>query len=148
MRVRRDLGDFQTPSELVAEVLDTPGPIGVRWPRVLELTCGRGHFIGGMLALSQPPREIQAIEIQAAHCQSARSLSIDHGPLGARVEITRADLFDLDLKPDLNWCEPGPLLVIGNPPRVTNSELGSLPQTLSTPNHPLEGGKSPGRKDR
>src|SRR5271166_1960109 len=110
MRVRRDLGDFQTPSELVAEVLDTLGPIGVRWPRVLEPTCGRGHFIGGMLALSQPPREILAIEIQEAHCQSARSLSIDRGPLGARVEVTHADLFDLDLKRDLDWREPGPLL--------------------------------------
>jgi hypothetical protein len=58
IRVRRDLGDFQTPSELVAEVLDTLGPIGVRWPRVLEPTCGRGHFIGGLLALAEPPREI------------------------------------------------------------------------------------------
>jgi hypothetical protein len=126
MPVRRDLGDFQTPSELVAEVLETLGPIGARWPRVLEPTCGRGHFINGMLALSKPPREILAVEIQESHCRSARSLSIDRGPNGSRVEITHADLFDLDLKRDLNWLEGGPLLVIGNPPWVTNSELGTL----------------------
>ena len=44
MPVRRDLGDFQTPSELVAEVLETLGPIGPRaglvsWSRlVVEAT--------------------------------------------------------------------------------------------------------------
>jgi hypothetical protein len=137
--VRRDLGDFQTPSELVAEVLDTLGPIGVRWPRVLEPTCGRGHFIGSLLGLSNPPREIQAIEIQEAHCQAARSLSIGHNPAGAHIQITRADLFDLDLNRDLNWREPGPLLVIGNPPWVTNSELGALGSSSRPPRRNLKG---------
>ena len=55
--MRRDLGDFQTPPELVAEVLEAVGPIGGRWPRVLEPTCGRGHFIAGLLARSNPPRK-------------------------------------------------------------------------------------------
>ena len=71
--MRRDLGDFQTPPGLVAAVLETLGPIGSRWPRVLEPTCGRGHFIGGLLAHSDPPREIQAIEIQQSHHRAARS---------------------------------------------------------------------------
>jgi len=32
----------------------------------------------------------------------------------------------LDLQQDLSWKTSGPLLVIGNPPWITNSELGSL----------------------
>ena len=48
------------------------------------------------------------------------------------MSIKRRDLFDLDLKRDLRWREQGPLLVIGNPPWVTNSELG----TLASPNRP------------
>ncbi len=42
------------------------------------------------------------------------------------VELTHADLFSLDLSRDLHWRGQGPLLVIGNPPWVTNSELGRL----------------------
>jgi hypothetical protein len=137
--VRRDLGDFQTPAGLVAEVLETLGPIGARWPRVLEPTCGLGHFIGGMLALATPPREILAVEIQEAHCHVARSLSDDLAPRCARVEITHADLFDLDLKRDLKWRESGPLLVIGNPPWITNSELGSLGSTGGPPRRNIKG---------
>jgi hypothetical protein len=38
----------------------------------------------------------------------------------------QANLFDLDLRKDLKWQEKGPLLVIGNPPWVTNAEIGGL----------------------
>src|SRR5205823_12751744 len=40
--------------------------------------------------------------------------------------IKQANLFDLDLHKDLQWSTTGPLLVVGNPPWVTNSELGLL----------------------
>ena len=53
--MRRDLGDFQTPPELAAAVLECLGPIGRRWPRVLEPTCGQGHFIAALLAQTSPP---------------------------------------------------------------------------------------------
>ena len=124
--MRRDLGDFQTPPELVAEVLDALGPIGERWPRVLEPTCGRGHFVSGLLALSAPPREIQAVEIQDAHFQAARAIATAESTNGVQVRITRANLFDMHLGRDLVWREQGPLLVVGNPPWVTNAELGTL----------------------
>src|SRR5690242_3428502 len=71
---RRDLGDFQTPPALVAAVLDALGPIGRCWPRVLEPSCGRGHFLAGLLDGDEPPREIQAIEIQEAHATAAREV--------------------------------------------------------------------------
>jgi len=137
--VRRDLGDFQTPSELVTAVLETLGPIGLRWPRVLEPTCGRGNFVGGLLAQTAPPREIQAIEIQQDHCQAARALSLEGRLPGVRVRITHRDLFDLDLERDLSWSEQGPLLVIGNPPWVTSSELGRLNSKSGPPKRNLKG---------
>jgi hypothetical protein len=100
-------------------VLDALGPIGRRWPRVLEPTCGRGHFLAGLLGRPEPPREIKAIEIQADLAASAR------GVVG-ETAVTHANLFDLDLRRDLCWRESGPLLVLGNPPWVTNAELGVL----------------------
>jgi hypothetical protein len=126
--LRRDLGDFQTPPALVAEVLDALGPVGRRWPRVLEPSCGRGHFLAGLVCLADPPREVIGIEIQEDHCRAAREAVAG----SSRVEVIHASLFGLDLRRDLPWRDEGPLLVVGNPPWVTNAELGSL----GSGNHP------------
>lgn len=120
----RDLGDFQTPPSLVASVLDCLGPIGNRWTRVLEPTCGRGNFVRGLLRSPVPPSEIQAVELQGSHFEAARKiLEETHA---TRVLVRKANIFDLNLGRDLQWSDTGPLLVIGNPPWVTNSELGVL----------------------
>jgi hypothetical protein len=137
--VRRDLGDFQTPPELVDAVLETLGPIGVRWPRVLEPTCGRGNFLAGLLRNASPPREIQAIEIQPAHCLAAEACVGSLIDFGLRVSIACADLFRLDLGRDLNWQEHGPLLVVGNPPWVTSAELGRLAEAHVPPKANIKG---------
>src|SRR4051794_11246788 len=121
-----DLGDFQTPPALVAAVLDRLGPVGSRWPRVLEPTCGRGNFLAGLLALDPPPREIHGGEIQAGHLADARD-AVRDAPDSVRVGLTEASVFDLDLTGGaLGWRHGGPLLVVGNPPWVTNSALGAL----------------------
>ena len=122
--MRRDLGDFQTPPALVEAVLDVLGPVGDRWPRVLEPTCGRGHFLAGLLGRSTTPRELIGIECQEGHAEEARIVA--RGAGSSRVEVLRASLFDVDLRTDLRWKESGPLLIVGNPPWVTNSELGLL----------------------
>lgn len=105
-------------------VLDTLGPVGVRWSRVLEPTCGKGNFIAGLLARESLPKEIQAIEKQESHAKTAMCAArID---TRVRTSVTTADIFHLDLRRDLSWLTSGPLLVLGNPPWVTNAELGTL----------------------
>ena len=91
-----DLGDFQTPPALVAAVLDALGPIGARWPRVLEPTCGRGDFLSGLIGRDDPPREIRGFEIQPAHV--ARVPGRSPGLTSVDVEVRQANLFDLDLR--------------------------------------------------
>lgn len=120
--MRRDLGDFQTPPGLVAAVLDRLDALGIPRRRVLEPTCGRGHFVAGLLERANPPAEIRGFEIQAGHLDTARSIE----PGDAIVALERADLFSVDLPTRLRWNADGPLLVVGNPPWVTNSELGRL----------------------
>jgi hypothetical protein len=137
--VRRDLGDFQTPPELVAAVLETLGPIGARWPRVLEPTCGRGSFLAGLLTHRSPPREVRAFEIQPAHCRAAEGLLGHRADRGTHVSITCADFFRIDLGRDLNWHEDGPLLVVGNPPWITSAELGGLAGAQQPPRSNLKG---------
>jgi hypothetical protein len=126
VRRDRDLGDFQTPKELVAAVLRavSPGPIGARWTRVLEPTCGSGSFLRGLLDEAVPPAELIGIEIQAAHAEAARSTHADGRT--TRVQIIRSSIFEMDLDTDLRWNSRGPLLVVGNPPWITCAELGRL----------------------
>ena len=123
-RLSRDLGDFPTPPALVAEVLQRLGPIGSQWPRVLEPTCGRGAFLQGLIEADSPPREIRGVELQPSHFEAAQSLL--KGWRGGTGQVIQGSVFALDLARDLTWAEEGPLLVVGNPPWVTNSELGSL----------------------
>ncbi len=118
---RKDLGDFPTPPGLVAEILDALDVSGARFPRALEPTCGRGHFIAGLLGRPDPPREVLGLDIQPDHAEVARSL----GSPGVRLVVEAADIFRLDLARDLAWAGPGPLLVVGNLPWVTASALGA-----------------------
>ena len=123
----RDFGDFQTPPGLVAAILNALNPIGAQWPRVLEPTCGKGNFIAGLLAQPSRPREIQALEKQESHVREAELVS--RGDSGVRTCVRTADIFRTDLRKDVQWVASGPLLVVGNPPWVTNAELGSLEST-------------------
>ncbi len=120
-----DLGDYQTPPALAAAVVARLERLGTRWPRVLEPTCGRGSFLAALLASESPPREFLGVEIQAEHLDAARQIA-HSAKTSLRVDLREASIFDLDLKNALDWRDKGPLLVIGNPPWVTNAALGTL----------------------
>ena len=103
-----EFGDFQTPRPLAAQVLRT---LGARpWARVLEPTCGAGAFLAEITA-ALPAAEVVGIEVQSKY---------------AAPQVIRADLFDLRLDTDVAWRTDGPLLVVGNPPWVTNAQLSTL----------------------
>jgi hypothetical protein len=120
----KEFGDFQTPPGLVAEVLACLTKNGEIWTRALEPTCGKGNFINGLLSLEHSPEEVCAFEIQADHVTTARETATKLPT--TQVDIWHTNLFEVDLRRDLKWDKTGPLLVIGNPPWVTNSQLSVL----------------------
>ena len=111
---RDEWGDFQTPIELANQVVELMS--SREWSRVLEPTCGTGTFLTASKLLG-PDIERRGIEIRPAYVERARS---------AGFEVTRADIFATDLAQDLPWKCDGPLLIIGNPPWVTNAQLGAM----------------------
>jgi len=126
-------GDFQTPPGLVKQVLDRLSALHhVGWERVLEPTCGVGHFIQGFIesSLAANGCEIQGIELQTEHLAHAAGMTMNTPNI--TVKLRQANLFDINLHTDLAWERQGRLLVIGNPPWVTNSGLG----VLDSSNHP------------
>ena len=70
------------------------------------------------------PARLIGIEIQEAHCRRRPGRS-RRGRSDPRVQILHANLFDLDLGATC-LARAGPLLVVGNPPWVTNAALGRL----------------------
>jgi hypothetical protein len=120
----RQFGDFQTPPGLVAAVLDSLAPGGWAWTRLLEPTCGRGHFIAGAVARLPGLVEVVGIELQPQH--HAAAVETLGGQSGPAVRLRLGSVFDVDLASGLGWRDRGPLLVLGNPPWVTSAELGAL----------------------
>jgi len=120
--LHKDLGDFQTPPLLVSAILASLRIHNKSWTRVLEPTCGRGNFIEGLLQNDVVPSEIQGIEIQQKYVEEACVVSKQ----ATRITITHGDIFATHLYNDIQWQDNGPLLVLGNPPWITNAALGVL----------------------
>lgn len=120
----RDLGDFQTPLPLVKDVIKYLTSLKKEWTRALEPTCGQGNFITGLLDSHINLKEIQGIEFQEEYAKKASDTA--SAKESVSIVIKQANIFDLNLRTDLQWKDTGKLLVIGNPPWVTNSALSTM----------------------
>jgi hypothetical protein len=120
-----DLGDFQTPAVLARSVVACLRRRGTSWSRALEPTCGEGSFVAALLEDEHgPPCEIIGIELQGEHVTRARSRFGSEAR--AKVRVDQGDVFDPNRLRCLSWADrTSPLLVIGNPPWVTNSAIGA-----------------------
>jgi len=122
---RKELGDFQTPRELAVECTQVLATIQRGTRRVLEPTCGQGSFMLAAASIFEPSIEMVGVEIQPAHADVARH----HLNCSATKDVTWrvevGDMFRHDLG-KLQWEMDGPLLVLGNPPWVTLSDLGAM----------------------
>jgi hypothetical protein len=114
----RAYGDFQTPLELARAACALLGDDGFEPAAIVEPCCGRGNFLRAACERFPHARAL-GFEIDADHAAAARA------QLGARAEIGVADFFTTPWERVLAGL-PDPLLVTGNPPWVTNAELGRL----------------------
>ena len=121
---RIEFGDFQTPPSLAQDVCRL---VAEQWdsPRaVLEPTCGRGEFLVAACATFPSLKLALGVEISPSYVRVAReALSQNCGAIPN--EILEEDFFGADWDAILARL-PDPLLVIGNPPWVTNSAVGAL----------------------
>jgi hypothetical protein len=104
-------GDFQTPPDLawqtVKHVL-----AGKEYDTIVEPTCGVGSFLHAAFQ-AWPNANLLGVEINPDHAQAAKSLV-------PKANVVHADAFAYE------WGGVGgeKILVLGNPPWVTNSEQG------------------------
>jgi len=130
---RREYGDFQTNSELALKAVDFIKTISNTdsFEFILEPTCGKGSFLIAALTKFTDIKKIIGIEIYQPYIWEAKFSILEfflERPNLARpdIEIIHANVFDFDFETLSKETKSLRTLVIGNPPWVTNSELGSV----------------------
>lgn len=121
---RTEFGDFQTPLPLADAVCDLLRRLGSDPAAVVEPTCGQGRLL--LAALDRFPQATAAIglDVNAGYLAGLEA-SLATRAAGRTVRLVHGNFFATDWAAMLAEL-PEPLLVIGNPPWVTNAELGAL----------------------
>ena len=119
-----EFGDFQTPHSLARDVCSVIHQAGFSPASIIEPTCGRGAFLLAALEAFPKASHFLGVDQEAAHVREARRAteSVGHGK---QIQILEGDFFETDWS-DIVARLPKPILILGNPPWVTNATLGSL----------------------
>lgn len=123
-RQLREFGDFQTPLKLAREICLLLAKQGVSPASVVEPTCGEGNFLVASLDAFPSITNAVGIDINSRHVNRAR-IAVQPVRNGSDIDILHNDFFEVDWTRLLESL-PEPILIIGNPPWVTNAELGSI----------------------
>ena len=115
---RDQFGDFQTPPALAHDVCRLLAARGIAPRAVLEPTCGTGAFLAAATATFPALEVVLGVDRNTGHLRAARRRV-------PGVTLREADVFTVDW---MAWIRdlPDPLLVLGNPPWVTNAAIGAL----------------------
>ena len=131
---RTEYGDFQTNSNLANKVVlhlversNTPEIL-------IEPTCGKGNFIIASLKKFRSLKCVYGIEIYKPYVWETKFEILNFflkNPENNKPEIliSHCSVFDFDFKEIAEKYSSKNILIIGNPPWVTNSKLGSLNST-------------------
>lgn len=119
-----EYGDYQTPLELARQVCDLLLRQGFRPKSLLEPTCGTGSFLVAALEAFPSIEHVIGLEINGNHAAKALG-AVQRFAATTQALIVNGDFFSADWRPILSRMPP-PLLIIGNPPWVTNSAIGAF----------------------
>lgn len=118
MSGKREYGDYQTPIDFAEKVCNYLKEYWhIKPSAIIEPTCGLGSFLKS--SLSFDAKEYYGIEIKQDYCSKCQTTINDE-----RVKIINADFFAFSSKTLIK--DKRQILVIGNPPWVTNSTLSAF----------------------
>jgi len=131
---RAEYGDFQTNLVLADKVTLHLASRSVSPEIIIEPTCGKGNFIIASLRNFKNIKYLIGIEIYKPYVWETKFSIIDlflsnpdiNKP---KISIFHNDVFEFDFKAIAKKHTSKDILIIGNPPWVTNSKLGSLNST-------------------
>ena len=121
MTTRKEFGDFQTPRQLAERVVNRVDQLFGEPDVIVEPTAGLGAFLAAAAARWADGAEYYGYELNptyVARCRKALS--------SVPARIIQRNFFEEDWSVNLSSLPGKRLLVLGNPPWVTNSGLGQI----------------------
>lgn len=136
--LRREFGDFQTNEALVNKILNYVLEKKINPEFLLEPTCGKGNFIIHSLKKIKSLKKIIGIEIYQPYVWETKfrilNLFLEHKIENKpEIEIIHTNVFNFNFERLAKNTKDLKTLIIGNPPWVTNSELGQISSTNLPP---------------
>ncbi|MBI5214651.1 MAG: hypothetical protein HY960_02755 [Ignavibacteriae bacterium] len=128
---RAEYGDFQTNPNLASNVVKFLKQVSSNPEIIVEPTCGKGNFIVACLSTFKRIEKIFGVEIYKPYVWETKfnilQFFIDNPDTRKpEIEINHFNVFDFDFGRICKEHSRREILVIGNPPWVTNSKLSSL----------------------
>ena len=129
---RAEYGDYQTNTELSDKAVALLISKNISPEIIIEPTCGKGNFIIASLKNFSTIKKIFGIEIYKPYVWETKfniiHLYLTNNSLQNKpeIEIIHCSVFDYDFKEIARQFASYKILIIGNPPWVMNSTLGSL----------------------
>lgn len=126
-----EYGDWQTDMSLALSVCNLLKAQGICPQVVIEPTCGKGHFILAALLTFDSIEDVYGVEIYKPYLDELKmqilQFRIDNAQMkDKRVHLFHQNIFDFDFSIIKNDIKGRKVLIIGNPPWVTNSKLGEI----------------------
>jgi len=119
-----EFGDFQTPPALAQAVCALLARRGVSPATIIEPTCGEGNLLIAAIEQFPEARQLYGLEINSEYiARVEQKLQVRTDPQSVRLMNESFFRFDWE---SLLETVADPVLVVGNPPWVTNAELGSI----------------------
>jgi hypothetical protein len=119
-----EFGDFQTPPSLARAICELLLQRGLKPASIIEPNCGTGNFVLACLERFKATKRVIAADINASYITSLQPI-LKGQSSPANIEVFRGDFYETDWTRILKPLQE-PLLVIGNPPWVTNAGLGVI----------------------
>lgn len=116
--LKTEFGDWQTPPDLARNICWLVSQ-EFQPSSVFEPNCGKGAFLRASVDVFPEVSEFVGLEINGEYVEEAQNIECNH------LRIVHGNFFSYEWEKDIQ-CLPEPLLIIGNPPWVTNSELMRL----------------------
>lgn len=121
-----EFGDWQTNDSLALTICKLLYAKGIHPQVVLEPTCGKGSFIKAALRTFDSIEEIIGIEINCDYVGEIKQWIAGSPYKNVKFTIFCDTIFGFDFSKIRDKVEGKNLLILGNPPWVTNSQLGVL----------------------